>query len=245
MHFIFLHGGGQGGWTWDETIAALHLQAPGEHQALVLDVPGCGTKRDRDTSAIAFADIVDELFAEIVAAGVSGGVLVGHSQAGTVLPALIARQPALFARTIYVSCVAPVAGMDVIGTVLMMNTSPEGPLHGLFGNPDVAPRDLWRQMFCNDMGAAEAEHFLDRLGLDQWPASAVAATDWTYDHLEGQPSTYVLCLEDRSLTPDAQEAFASRFQCERVVRIDAGHQVQNTCPHGLAEILRRDAAPPA
>ena len=88
--FVFLHGGGQGGWVWDETIAAMARQAgqagQGAHRYLALDAPGCGAKRDRDTSAIAFDDIARELVADVRAAGMADAVLVGHSQAGMELP---------------------------------------------------------------------------------------------------------------------------------------------------------------
>ena len=29
VSFVFLHGGGQGGWVWDETIAAMKRQSGG------------------------------------------------------------------------------------------------------------------------------------------------------------------------------------------------------------------------
>ncbi|MNC99561.1 hypothetical protein D3C83_178940 [compost metagenome] len=40
-----------------------------------------------------------------------------------------------------------------------------------------------------------------------------------------------------------QETFADRFHAQRIIRVDAGHQVQNTRPHALAEILRQEAEP--
>ena len=66
--FVFLHGGGQGSWIWNETLAALAQQSGGRARCHALDIPGCGTKRGRDTSAIAFDDIAPELIADIEAA---------------------------------------------------------------------------------------------------------------------------------------------------------------------------------
>ena len=57
MDFAFLHGGGQGGWVWDETIAAMKAQSGDANRYLALDVPGCGTKRERDTASIQFDEI--------------------------------------------------------------------------------------------------------------------------------------------------------------------------------------------
>jgi len=65
LTFAFLHGGGQGSWVWDETIAALSLQTGGTVHCLALDAPGCGTKRGADASDYAFADTTRELVADI------------------------------------------------------------------------------------------------------------------------------------------------------------------------------------
>lgn len=243
MDIVFLHGGGQGGWIWDETIAALESQEPGRHRCLALDVPGCGSKRERDRSILSYSDVIAELVADIREAGMAEVMLVGHSQAGTALPGMAAVAPDLFAKLVYVSCVAPPPETLMVEVVLAIHAPEDSPLHGIFGNPAVPAIDQFRAMFCNDMGAAEAEAFLAKLLRDQWPESVAAYTGWRYDHLAPVPSTYVLCLEDRILTPAAQAVFAQRFHCDRVVRIDAGHQVQNTRPHALAEVLRFEAVP--
>ena len=51
--FAFLHGGGQGSWVWDETIAALHRQSGGVHRAMALDAPGCGVKMNTRPQGLA------------------------------------------------------------------------------------------------------------------------------------------------------------------------------------------------
>ncbi|HET9627908.1 MAG TPA: alpha/beta hydrolase [Novosphingobium sp.] len=243
MDIVFLHGGAQNGSIWDETIAAMTLQEPGAHRCIVLDAPGCGSKRGMDTSAMSHEALVDALVADVRAAGASGAMLVGHSQAGTALPAMIAQAPDLFAKVVYVSCVAPVPGGDMMETVLAIHAAPEAPLHGIFGNPDVPPMEQFSAMFCNDMGPQQAKAFMARLVEEGYPESASTWDGWQYDHLTAIPSTYVLCLRDQILTPTAQEAFAVRFHCDTIVRIDAGHQVQNTRPHALAEVLRLEAQP--
>ena len=145
--FAFLHGGGQGGWVWEEVIAALDRQTGGRYgRTLALDVPpGCGAKRGRDTSGLDVDDIASELIADL-------------------------------------------------------------------------------------------EH------RDRWPDQSMQASDWRYDHLRNLPSTFVLCLQDGILTPPWQERFAQRLNTQRMVRIDAGHQVMNTRPHALAELLRHETS---
>ena len=243
VDYVFLHGGGQGGWVWRETIAALEQQSGGQRgRTIALDAPGCGSKRGADTASLGVDDVVTELLVDISASGLQQVILVGHSQAGTILPRLVQRQPGLFRRLVYVSCIAPLPGQ----TILQQLGSGR---HG--SNPDevgwpfdprtVAPNERASLMFCNDMSAAETSAFLAQLGRDTWPAQTMSASDWSYDHLGGVPSTYVMCLRDAILPHPWQETFATRLQVQRAVRIDAGHQVMNTRPHALAEVLRYEA----
>jgi pimeloyl-ACP methyl ester carboxylesterase len=243
-HYAFLHGGGQGGWIWEETIAALHQQTSGEcGRVLALDAPGCGAKRGRDTSALGIDDIASELIAELRQAGMKEVILVGHSQAGTMLPRLAERAPGLFRRLIYVCCCAPLPGQTILQ---MIGNGQHGSHPDEVGwplDPALHPhQEQYRHMFCNDMGEEEAARFLAKLGFDRWPDQSMLASDWRYDHLTKIPSTFVLCLQDGILTPPWQEKFARRLHTQRMVRIDAGHQVMNTRPHALAESLRHEAS---
>jgi pimeloyl-ACP methyl ester carboxylesterase len=238
--YVFLHGGGQGSWVWEGVIAALHTQTGGAFgRALALDVPGCGTKRGRDTAGLGPDEVAAELLADIEAAGFSDALLVGHSQAGTILPRMLERRPGLFRRAVYVSCVGPLPGQTVLGFRATMPRRPDEPVWAKPG--EAYTRDVYRRLFCNDMSPAEAEAFLDHLGADGWPARTMEVSDWPYAHLGEPPGTYVLCLQDATLLPDWQEIFAERFKVERRVSIDAGHQVMNTRPHALAEVLRLEA----
>lgn len=235
--FIFLHGGVQGGWVWAEAIEALKERG-GERvgECLALDIPGCGLKRGRDTSAMRFDDIVTDLVIDIDAANLRDAVLVGHSQAGSVLPRLIEARPGLFRQVIYVSCLAPEPGANVLVGTLGRDID-EAEL------PDPASMmDRFRTMFCSDMDDAEANAFLARLGQDNWPRASYAETGWRYDHLAAVPSTYVVCLDDRCLEPAWQKAFAGRFGARRIVSLPAGHQVMNSQPEALAELLLAEAS---
>jgi pimeloyl-ACP methyl ester carboxylesterase len=235
--FAFLHGGGQGSWVWDETFAALNAQSDGAHRLLALDAPGCGVKRGRDTSAIRFDEITAELVADIEAAGMREVVLVGHSQAGTSMPGMALLRPGLFRQLIFVSCVAPDPGMN---TIEMTGQRMHGGAHP-FSDETLSMRERYRKMFCNDMAPGQADVFLDKLGPDGWPRSCYSETGWTYDHLADFAVSYVLCLQDAILPLAWQEFFARRMHARSLPRIDGGHQVMNTRPQALAEILLAEA----
>lgn len=242
--YALLHGGGQGGWMWRETIEALRAQGGDSiGSILALDVPGCGSKRGRDTSALGPDDVAAELVSELEHAGLQDVVLVGHSMAGTILPIMAAQRPALFRRLVYVSACAPLPGQSVTS---MMGAGAHGsnsqevgwPL-GLEENPIESQM---QQMFCNDMTEGETASFVAQLGRDNWPDKTAVGTSWNYEHLGATRSSYVVCLRDGILPVPWQETFAGRLSAQRIIRVDAGHQVMNTRPHTLAEILRAEAA---
>lgn len=241
--FAFLHGGGQGSWVWDETIAAMKAQSSQENRYLALDVPGCGVKRERDTAAIQFADIACELNADIAAAGLREVVLVGHSQAGTAMPQVAEFAPGLFRKLIFVTCSIPLPGKS---TLDQMGNSRHGEKADEVGWPVDPEKTTFEQrlraMFCNDMSAGAADDFMARLGKDQWPDCSYGYSDWQTDHLAAMPVSFVHCLQDLALPPEWQTRFAERLHADRTVFIDAGHQVMNTRPQGLAEILLAESA---
>ncbi len=240
--FVFLHGGGQGSWVWDETIAAIAAQSGGSVRCLALDAPGCGTKRGRETDAIEFAAITGELVGDIEAAGMNNVVLVGHSQAGTSMPAMFAHRPELFRKLVFVSCIAPDPGLTVVEmTATRMREQGHTAGSRALTDESLPMQERYRIMFCNDMTAAQTETFLGKLGQDGWPRSCYAETGWTYDHLAGVPVSYVLCEQDAILPLEWQERFAVRVHAASTPRIDAGHQVMNTRPQALAEVLLLEA----
>ncbi|MFT3967969.1 MAG: alpha/beta fold hydrolase [Sphingobium sp.] len=233
-NYVFLHGGGQGSWVWNDLMDALRIQHPeGVGRLLALDVPGCGTKRDRETCDMDVPTIVAELIDDIEEAGLEEAVLVGHSQAGTILPLMVRSHPRLFSHIVYLSCLAPT------GAQTALNWREDMPGSSLLvQGPPVGTRERYEALFCNDMTVAETRLFLDKLGQDAWPSSSYALSGWDYDHLQHVPSTYVLCLKDQALLPGWQEIFAERLKVDEVIRVDAGHQVMNRHPHAVAELLR-------
>ena len=237
-NIALLHGGGQGSWIWSETIAALKEQSGGAATCLALDVPGCGEKRGRDTSAVEFDDIARELNADIDAAGMHNVVVVGHSQAGMAIPRMAEFAPKLFRQLIYVTCSAPTPGTSILE---LMGSCVQGEREDRVGyplDPKTTPiQDQFGVMFCSDMSPPQRDAFLAQLGPDMWPLSSYVYRDWRYEHLGSIPSAYVVCEKDMSLHPRWQQRFADTLRVGTTVGIDAGHQVMNTRPQELAEVL--------
>ncbi|WP_317932293.1 alpha/beta hydrolase [Halioxenophilus sp. WMMB6] len=239
-HYAFIHGGGQGSWVWRDTLAELRQQAGAELGLLLaLDVPGCGVKRGRTTDNLTLPAIAEELIADITAAGIDQVTLVGHSQAGQVMSLMVAARPQLFQRLVYLSCSIPLPGQTVLA---MLGSGRHGEQEHEVGWP-LSPQSStleqrYRAMFCGDMAAGQAEHFLAQLGADNWPAQSYRFSSWDYRPHTQVPATFLFCLQDRSLPLHWQAIFAERFNADHRVSIDAGHQAMLTRPHTLAEVLR-------
>lgn len=243
LNFVFMHGGGQGSWVWERTIAAMALQSGNTCRTLALDAPGCGSKRDRDTKQIAYADIVAELLADIEASGLRDIVLVGHSQAGSVMPKMAELRPDLFKRLVYASCSSPLQGVtipEMIGKNLQGESETE--VGWLVDATTLSADERYRVIFCHDMEPQQTALLLAEMRNDAWPLSSYTQRDWRYDHLASIPTSYVIFLQDRALPAIWQQRFAERFHANRIIRIDAGHQGMMTHPHALAEALLIDAA---
>jgi pimeloyl-ACP methyl ester carboxylesterase len=144
----------------------------------------------------------------------------------------------LFSRLIYVAADAPPPGKTIFK---LMSSCLHGEREDRIGwpvDPKTTPmEERYGTMMCNDMSPLERDAFVAKLEQDMWPLSSYKYCDWRYDKLGSTPATYVLCLQDMSLPPLWQERFAETLRVEKTVRIDAGHQVMNTRPQALAEVL--------
>jgi pimeloyl-ACP methyl ester carboxylesterase len=247
---VLVHGGGQGGWVWAETIAAIRLEAgDAAGRIFALDVPGCGEKRGADTNGLSIPDVIRIFAAELDALDVRDALLVGHSMAGTLLPGLAAARSDRIARAVYFTCSAPAQG-QTIGQ--MMGQGKQGSNENEVGWPldiewpldpeNALFRQLFEAAFCDDMDKEMAPAFLDKLGKDRWPDACGRDWDsWHYEEARHVPATYVIALADKILPVTWQERFAARVNASRLVRIDSGHQGMNTRPFSLAEILIAEA----
>lgn len=186
IDLVFVHGGGQGAWVWDQTVSALTAKSD-RVRCLTLDVPGCGAKRDREISSLDIGDIARELVAEIATSGLQNIVLVGHSQAGMLIPRMVEYAPTSFARMVYITCSAPPPGTSIMQ---LLGEGVHGQRDDCIGWPldekTTPMTELFREMFCTQMSTDEQEAFLAKLFHDTWPPRTSfrpigATTTWPHD----------------------------------------------------------------
>lgn len=239
MQFAFLHGGRHGGWCWKFTIDALKEKLGADQvQCLALDVPGCGEKRDRDCQDMGLDDILRELNDDVARAGIAPAILVGHSQAGLILPEMIAQAPALYSGVIFVSCALPLVGQALVD---LMGTAPQGT------NPDQVgfaadPTD-WagfvRVNFCEKDWPEDTVQWLVReTQQDDWPPRSMTDKIKRNSTSEFLPTAYITLTRDVPLPLAWQHRFAERAGAgDNIVEINAAHNVMISHPEALATEL--------
>lgn len=162
---------------------------------MAFDLPGCGRKRDQDTSQLTVRAVAEAFVADLADSGLKDMVLVGHSNAGTILPLVAEMRPDLIRRYVYISCIAPPPGESIRGMITKRRA--------VAATDDTLSGGRLQDMFCNDMPEDYSAAFMAKLGFDKWPTlEALNETDWRYDHLADKRATYVICLQDQAEVPE-------------------------------------------
>jgi pimeloyl-ACP methyl ester carboxylesterase len=198
-----------------------------------------------ELDTIGIDEFASSAIADIDAAGLDRFVLVGHSMGGLTIAEVARRIPERVEHLVFVSCIVPPEGGDVIDTlpeavremtrdaVEAAKAGGDNPMGGL----DEA---AIRRMFCNDMDEVQTRYVLDHTGVEA--AGAFADPVSRVGLPPDLPTTYVRLLRDQALSPDDQDAQIANLRSSpglevQVVELDTGHDVMISAPARLAEVL--------
>jgi pimeloyl-ACP methyl ester carboxylesterase len=147
---IFLHGGGMGGWIWDDIATAMRSDG---HRVLTPTFTGFGDRSHligRDvTHDVHVTDIVNTLKFE----DVREGVLIAFSYGGSVAPGVVEQAGDRIRKVIYLDGIVPEAGESVAEALGYMKKADAGALNQVLadgGGPvgsgvDQMQRDMAKQ----------------------------------------------------------------------------------------------------
>jgi len=231
VSFVLVHGGAHGAWCWERLLP--HLDRP----AFALDLPGRGRK-PADLAELRVSDWVRSVVEDVLAAGLSRVVLVGHSLAGITLPRVLEEIDGRVAHAVFVSCTIPREGQsvwDALGIAEAERVEPEA------GGGATIDAEAARRMFCSDMDEEQTRFVLERLCPE---APRPMGEPMRLAGLRRPvPRSYVKLLDDTILLPEMQDEYARNAGpgC-RVRELAAGHDAMVSRPRELAGILNEIAA---
>lgn len=233
MHFLLVHGAWHGAWCWNRLTAALeHAGAT----VTAIDLPGHGhdsTPRS-EVTLDDLAQRVDWCVQELDCAV----ELVGHSMGGAVISRAAELSPQRIAGLTYLSAFLPrdgdslaALGAEDPDTQLNAALKP-GPEPGTLILEAAAARNI----FYHDCPEADADRALSLL-VPQ-PVAPLREPVRISARMWGSvPRAYVLCSEDRAVSPAMQRLMLERTPCDPVVELATGHSPFYADPERLADVL--------
>jgi pimeloyl-ACP methyl ester carboxylesterase len=228
---ILIHGAWGNAAGWARLVPLLERAG---HTVEALDLPGHG-KSGVAPETVGQADYVDAVEARLRAG--PPAMLVGHSMGGIVAAQVAARVPECVTKAVFVAALLPRDGESLLDLIKQQDAPGvqaavrPGPVKGttvldtgvaaatLF--PDARPEDAARAL--SAMGPQSNRAQTDKAAVGPGFAKV--------------PRAYVLCTEDRVVTPALQRAMLAATPCEAVFEMRCGHVPQLTQPGALAEIL--------
>jgi len=231
--FILVHGAWHGAWCWEQV----------EHQledlgaaSVAVDLPG----RSGDPQSLAGLTLdsyVDHVVAAIDASP-EPVVLVGHSLGGLVISQAAERIPEKISSLVYLCAMLLLDGQSTIDasandpdSQLMANIS----LDEAAATSSVAASAV-RDLFygdCTVEGSDKATLLLvpEPVGPASTPVH-VTAQRWG-----SVPRSYIVCTQDRAISPAQQRAMIASVGVDRVVEMDSSHPPFLSQPERLAALL--------
>jgi pimeloyl-ACP methyl ester carboxylesterase len=235
--FVLVHGGGQGGWVWQQVSRLLREEG---HEVYTPTLTGFGERGHLDSPHVSFQTFLDDIVNVLTFEGLSDVVLVGHSMGGVMVPRIAEIAPERIRRVVWTTAVVTRDGESLIEAVPQspwmaraVKLSPEGIAE--------TNLELLLDAVIHD-GTPEQREFV-RARHRPYPAHALLEPGRLSAFLKlGLPTGYIVATLDRAIEPHIARGFMELLPGCRRAEIEAAHQCMNSRPRELAEILVAMAA---
>jgi pimeloyl-ACP methyl ester carboxylesterase len=231
--FVLVHGAWHGAWCWEQV--EHHLKEAGV-SSVAVDLPGRAGDT-RPPAELTLDSYVDHVVAAIDASP-APVTLVGHSLGGLVISQTAERVPEKISSLVYLCAMLLQDGQTTIDAAANDSTSQlmasisldesgatssmaEAAVYGLFYGD------------CSDAAGDKAT----RLLVPEPVGPATTPVHLTADRWGSVPRSYILCGQDRAISPTAQRAMIESVGVDRVIEMDSSHSPFMSQPERLAAIL--------
>jgi pimeloyl-ACP methyl ester carboxylesterase len=228
---VLVHGAFHGGWCWARVMPGLAAHGV---DATAVDLPGHaeGTTEppaDLHTDAAHVRAVLDAVDGPIV--------LVGHSYGGAVITEAAAGHPSV-QRLVYLSAVMPAEGETIGATPpdVVIDEPPPAIVELMVPSDDgttvtIAPHGV-RATFYHDCSDDDVDFATARLSPQSTASLAQTVEGAAWRDI---PSTYVVCTDDRTVSPVMQRAYATR--ATEIVDMPTSHSPFFSQPELVVDLL--------
>lgn len=234
--FLLVHGSCHGAWCWRDVLPALASRG---HRAAALDLPGHGEDRTPAN------EITLDLYADSVLAALAAfeepAILVGHSAGGATITVAAERAPKRIAGLVFLCAYALKDGQSLAEIrrgaarqplLPAVRRSPDGLTFTV--DPAMAPAIFYSDCPQEAVAFAVPRLCPEPIRPQETPVRVTARS-------AAIPRRYILCENDNTVPPQAQEAMVADWPADSVIRLASGHSPFLSQPERLADLLA-DAA---
>ncbi|NAS26292.1 alpha/beta fold hydrolase [Herbidospora sp. NEAU-GS84] len=217
--FLLIHGAWHDGRVWDRVVPLL---TEAGHRVLAPSLTGHGDRAHLLGPDVGLDTHIADVLAVLTEEDLTDVILVGHSYAGMIVPAVAGRAPDRVSGLVYVDAMVPADGESVLDVMPFTQHLIDAagswripPMDGFFGVTDPADVEWLRPMLSDE----PVRCFQQPVRFDEAVVAAI-------------PQTHVHCVGDapgvarRPVPPGA-----------RVWELRTGHDCMVTAPEELAELL--------
>ena len=231
--YVLIAGAWHGAWCWDKVTPLLEAQG---HRVLTPELPATGS--DHTDPASVSLETWARFVADVIVSEQQPVTLVGHSRGGIVISRTAELIPELVSRLAYVSAYLLPAGMTLAGAARTDTASlvPPNMIPAESGITCTLRPDVIRQALFGQCTETDYQHALAHLTPEPLKP-LVTPLKVSANRFGRVPRAYIECLQDRTVTHDAQRRMQSALPCDPVLALDSDHSPFLSHPEELASLL--------
>ena len=231
--FVLVHGAWHGAWCWDRVEYQLgELGA----KSVAVDLPGRAGDA-RPAAGLTLDSYVDHVVAAIDASA-EPVTLVGHSLGGLVISQTAERVPQKISSLVYLCAMLLQDGQSTLDVAV---NDPDSRLTAHISLDEGAAtssvaESAVRDLFYGDCTVAASERAA-RLLVPEPVGPASTPVHVTTEGWGSVPRSYIVCTQDRAISPATQRAMVASVGVDRVIELDSSHSPFISQPERLAAVL--------